>query len=425
MRSPTSSAMWLTRLRWAAIGGQTITILVAHRVAGPEIQLRPLLGIIAFETAFNLLVVLAQRHGWTFGRTALVSHLTVDLLALTALLHFSGGPSNPFNFLYLVQIVLAAVVLGTRPAYFLAAISAVLFAALFVPGLRDGDLHSHMMMQWHLQGMWIAFVIAALLIIQFLGQILSALARQRAELERERERASRHEKLSSLVTLAAGAAHELATPLSTIAVISSELSHRFHADPAVPADVSEDTALLRQEVRRCQDILERMSVAAGQSPGDTSQRVLVGDVVRSVLSQLEGDRVEVSASPAAMATEIVAAVGGLRRSIRAVVDNALDASPFDGRVRLQIEVGEEDVEFRVIDAGRGIPAELRARVVDPFFTTKPPGKGMGLGLFLADNALQQMGGSLSIESGPGGRGTSVRLRLPRADHAAAKPGPAG
>jgi two-component system sensor histidine kinase RegB len=122
-----------------------------------------------------------------------------------------------------------------------------------------------------------------------------------------------------------------------------------------------------------------------------------------------------------MATEIVAAVGGLRRSIRAVVDNALDASPFDGRVRLEIEVGEEDVEFRVIDAGRGIPAELRARVVDPFFTTKPPGKGMGLGLFLADNALQQMGGSLSIESGPGGRGTSVRLRLPRADHAAAKP----
>jgi two-component system sensor histidine kinase RegB len=422
--SPTGNAMWLTRLRWAAIGGQTITILVAHRIAGPEIRLRPLLGIIAFETAFNLIVLLVQRRGWTFGRTALVSHLTIDLLALTALLHFSGGPSNPFNFLYLVQIVLAAVVLGTGPAYFLAAVSAVLFAALFVPGLRGGDLHSHMMMQWHLQGMWIAFVIAAFLIIQFLGQILSALARHSAELERERERASRHEKVSSLVTLAAGAAHELATPLSTIAVIAGELSHRFQAGPSVPADVSADTTLLRQEVRRCQEILEKMSVAAGQSPGDTSQRVRVSEVVDSVVAPIEGDRIEVRASPEAMATEIVTPAGGLRRSLRAVVDNAIDASPIDGRVLLEIEVAEDDVEFRVIDRGRGIPKELRARVLDPFFTTKPPGRGMGLGLFLADNAMRQMGGSMAIDSGPGARGTCVRLRIPRADYTAVGQEPA-
>ncbi|HMB68670.1 MAG TPA: sensor histidine kinase, partial [bacterium] len=208
------NAVWLTRLRWAAIVGQTVTILVARLAVGPAIQVVPLLVIVGAQTLFNLTVALLLRRGVSFGRRTLLAHITLDLVALTALLHFSGGPSNPFNFLYLVQIVLAAVLLGARPAYFLIAVSAGLFGALFFTAGGGDHMHEQSMMKWHLEGMWIAFVIAAILIVLFVGQILGQLARQRAELESERDRASRHERLSSLATLAAGAAHELATPLS-------------------------------------------------------------------------------------------------------------------------------------------------------------------------------------------------------------------
>jgi two-component system sensor histidine kinase RegB len=403
------NAVWLTRLRWAAIVGQTVTILVARLVVGPDIRLPPLLAIVAAQTLFNLAVALLLRRGTAFGRRTLLAHFTVDLIALTALLHFSGGPSNPFNFLYLVQIVLAAVLLGARPAYFLIAVSAALFGALFFTSGGE-HVHQHFMMEWHLEGMWIAFVIAAILIVLFVGQILGQLGRQRAELEAERERASRHERLSSLATLAAGTAHELATPLSTIAVVSKELARR--ARSAGADELVDDTELLREEVRRCQEILERMAVSAGQSRGESVRPTAVGELVDSVLEGLARERVDVRASEKARTARILIRGGGLRHAVRAVVENALDASGDSERVDLSVDVTDGALDLVVTDRGRGIPEELRARVVEPFFTTKPPGKGMGLGLFLTDNVLRQMGGRFDLEPGPGGRGTAARLRVP-------------
>ncbi|MEZ5065793.1 MAG: ATP-binding protein [bacterium] len=424
--SPEGNARWLTRLRWAAIFGQTITILVASRVAGPVVRLGPLLAIVVIEVAFNVAVARLLRRDHRFRPGEIVAHLVFDLLSLTALLHFSGGPSNPFNFLYLVQIVLAAVLLGTRPALALAALSAILFGGLFVPGFLarspDGGHRGHdamagnsphdVMMRWHLEGMWIAFVIAAVLIVYFLGQILAELARKRVELERARERATRFERLSALTTLAAGAAHELATPLSTIAVISNELSRRFDREGLADADLREDTVLLRSEVRRCQAILQRMSIVAGGVRAGTAVPVRAGEVVDAVLRSLPAGRVRHAVSEAARAARVAPDGDGLRHALRAVVQNAIDASPPDGPVDVEVDVVGQEVEFRVSDRGPGIPEDRRALVTEPFYTTKAPGQGMGLGLFIADSVVAQSNGSLRLEGHPGGAGTVVRLRLP-------------
>jgi len=125
-----------------------------------------------------------------------------------------------------------------------------------------------------------------------------------------------------------------------------------------------------------------------------------------------GDRIVLRASDRVKDARILVRGGGLRHAVRAVVENALEASGETEPVDLSVDVSDGTLVLVVVDRGRGIPEEIRTRVVEPFFTTKPPGKGMGLGLFLADNVLRQMGGRFDLQPGPEGRGTSARLRVP-------------
>ena len=216
----------------------------------------------------NLLLAWARR-AIAFPRALCGAALTLDTLLLTGLLHATGGASNPFSVLYLVYITLAAVVLGARWTWFLAALSVgcygLLFAA-FVP--LEHVSHLAPGMQLHLQGMWVAFCVAAVLTAYFVVQMSTAIEQRDAEMSAMRDRAARSERLASLTTLAAGAAHELGTPLATIAVAARELERSIRALPAVrDAALVEDAALIRSEVDRCRAILEPPG-----GPGGTDAR---------------------------------------------------------------------------------------------------------------------------------------------------------
>lgn len=409
-----SNVLWLTRLRWAAIVGQTLTILVTHAVVDVHLRLAPLSAVISAEIGVNALSMALHRRGHEFSRHAIAGLLVFDVVALTGLLHFAGGPSNPFNFLYLVHVVLATVLAGARVAWLLAGVSALLFGALFLysPGDTGEDDHATMM-QWHLQGMWIAFVIAAGLIVYFMGRILSAVEARERELAEAREQARRAEMLSSLATLATGAAHELATPLSTIAVISREFARRLAADPGSASELLDDAVLLRDQVRRCQEIIDQMATGAGQSVGEAAGDVQLGELLAQVLESLDGrGRIDLDVPDAVAGTKLRVPRQGLRRALRAVLENALEASAPQTSVQLHVEHRDGWLEVRVEDCGEGIPEDVLPRVVEPFFSTKPPGRGMGLGLFLADNILRDLGGSFHVGPGRGGEGTCARLVFP-------------
>ncbi len=259
---------FLIRLRWAAAAAEACGALVARYAFGSTLPLAFVLALVALTAGTNLALALAVR-GRSMSPAAIGGVLAFDVLQVTALLAAVGGASNPFSILYLVQISMAALILGPRWTWGLAALAATAYAALFVlvpaPVVHD---HTGEGFASHLRVMWIAFTITAGFITYFVARLALELERREAELRVVRERAERHERVAALTTLAAGAAHELGTPLATVAVAAGELQHT--ADPiGAPAaqPMRDDLRLIPQELDRCRRILDRMGVGARPAGG--------------------------------------------------------------------------------------------------------------------------------------------------------------
>lgn len=405
---------WLVRLRWGAFIGQGLLVLAVDGTMGIELPILPLLAIIGAGLATNVALVLWQPRATGAGDEVLSAVMLLDALLLTAVLYLSGGPYNPFSTLYLVNVALAAVLLPARWAWGLLMASLLAFGSLFLlqelPAPGGLPLPSHdELMQLHIEGMWVAFALAAGFIVYFVQRVRRALAAREAELARARDLTSRQEKVAALATLAAGAAHELATPLSTIAVVAREVEEALATGPQ---EVRADLRLVRTQVERCRLILQRMAAGAGEAPGEALVRVPVLECVRAALEQLEStERVGVEVARGAEACAVSAPRRALAGVLAGLVRNALQASPASLPVRIHLARHGEQCWVEVRDQGRGMtPDELR-HAGEPFFTTKPPGAGMGLGLFLTRTLVEHLGGQLTLESAVGA-GTTARLELP-------------
>ncbi|MBN1210024.1 MAG: HAMP domain-containing histidine kinase [Myxococcaceae bacterium] len=405
---------WLLRLRWGAVVGQGGLILFARLGMGMPLPLGPLFATVAVAAASNAALGFWARRPREIREWVLWAVMALDVALLTVLLDFSGGPFNPFSTLYLVHIALAAVVLRARWTWALVTLAAACFGALFVrhlwaPAGAAGPAHHHIDdVRLHLEGMWLAFGLAAVFIVYFVQRVTRALAEREAELVAARAVTARNEKLAALATLAAGAAHELSTPLSTIAVVARELERRAELSAAG----REDAQLIRQQVARCHDILAQMAADAGASRGEAFVAVTPSALLEGALEGLRGsERVRVEAEGRCREETVSVPVRALTHAIRGVVKNALQASAKEQQVRLALAREATGWRLSVEDAGAGMPAEVLARAGEPFFTTKPPGEGMGLGLFLARAVLDQLGGRLELRSAPG-QGTRVEMTWP-------------
>jgi two-component system, sensor histidine kinase RegB len=312
---------------------------------------------------------------------------------------------------YLVGITLAAVTLGHRWAVALAGVSVALYALTFFwhqpLHYMDAASAEHTL-TLHLAGMWVALSAAAGLIAHFVGRVSEALAQREAELDDARAATARSERLAALLSLGAGAAHELATPLSTIRTASVELERA--ASGSADTASAEYLRVIRREIDRCTHVLDQMSGrAASASAADAEIAVsrLVEDV-RTRVGEARARRLDVALP--AVPCPIAAPAEPLRQAVVALVQNAFDASSSDQSVLLKVEQ-RGGVRLEVVDHGHGMPPETAARAGEPFFTTKPYGAGLGLGLFLARAFADQMGGTLTVQSNVG-HGTSVVLELP-------------
>lgn len=413
---------WLVRLRWAAILGQAVVIAEVHFHLGMNLPLVPLAAILGIEALANLGFEVWLRRGPRASERVVAGALAFDVTCFTGLLYFTGGPLNPFSFLYLVHIALAALVLRPRwtwtLVFFCVAANAALFAR-YVPLPMDHSMHGHSMhsmhsmhhagepLDMHLRGMWVAFAVAAAFMVYFINRVTRALSHRESELRRAQEAASRNEKLASMATLAAGAAHELATPLSTIAVVARELERSTEASA-----VSSDAKLIREQVERCRDILGQMADGAGVSPGEMAEESELAGLVQLALEGLPGhERVVVDLAPVQSSNLLLVPRRALSQALRNVLKNGLDASGGDATVLLRAVANDAGFTFIVVDTGTGMSEEVLAQATEPFFTTKGPGRGMGLGLFLTRSVVGLLGGTLAIESKLG-KGTRVTLTLP-------------
>lgn len=412
--APLITLSWLVRLRWAAVIGQLLTVAVVRLGFGIALPVVPLVALVGVTTSTNFLLQRRLVHARAPSSGVVAAVLVLDTFLLTAMLALTGGPHNPFTALYLLHVTLAVMVLGTGWGFVIVGLSTVCFALLYAKSLPLADLGSGNLSFRALQlgGTWFAYLVTAVFVTYFLGRIAQELGRRDEALRDIQTQVTRDEKLASLSTLAAGAAHELGTPLATIAVVARELERQARTLGA--EIVVDDAKLIRREVDRCRTILLQMSAGAGETAGEMPESVLARAVVAEVLATLaQGARTRLQVDVGQGVEELVVPRQTLVLVLSSLVRNAFDASPEASPVRLSFERASAEVRIRVQDRGEGMSPAVLERAVEPFFTTKEEGKGTGLGLFLAKAFAERLGGRLDIESAPGA-GTRATITLPQA-----------
>lgn len=403
--SPAVALRWLVSLRWHAVAGQALALAFAAGVLRAELPFGALAAVAALTALSNVAIAVWLRRAPAVGADVVALALVLDVLSLTGLLGLSGGASNPFVSFYLVLVALAALVLEPRRSAVIFGLCTAGYAALAlgatgpVPlGLEAARLRAP------------ALGLTALALALVLSRFSRALRERQDAFLRAQRSAARAETVASLGTLAAGAAHELGSPLGTIALAANELEASMLSGDAEQA--LDDARLIRDEVERCRAIVQRMGARAGAPSGEVPAWLSAAALCDEVLAALPpAGRARVVARPGE-GSRFALPPRALVQSLACLVQNALEADEA-GAVLLRVERSDGTVRFVVEDEGPGMPPALLERLGEPFLTTKPPGRGMGLGVFLCAAFAEACRGELRFESSPG-RGTRATLELPAA-----------
>lgn len=408
---PMAALRLLFWLRVVAIAAQTVIILTVHYAVGLPLPLRPLALTIGALALWNALSYRDLRTDRRVQPAELVLHLVVDIAAFTSIVYFTGGPTNPFVSLYLVPISLAATSLPRSFAWLVAAICGAGYSLLWwqhvplpsVQGRFGGDFDLHVV------GMWVNFLIAAALIAFFVGRMAMLVRRRDHELAAMREAALRDQQIVELGTLAAGTAHELNTPLSTLAILVEELDETA-TDPKQKAQLR----VMMEEIETINERLNRIAGRVGAERSAGARHVSLRAFLDDLVGRWADAHPEIALHAAfAIPYEdtLIVAEATIEQAIRNVLDNAAHATRANGRSRVDVAVSCEGtkLEIAVTDDGAGLDPALRDEIGLKIVSTKE--HGLGIGLLLSRAALQRFGGRLELKSRAAG-GVEAHIHLP-------------
>ncbi|MGC4083066.1 MAG: hypothetical protein QM736_13385 [Vicinamibacterales bacterium] len=348
--SPSAVERWLQRLWWGAAALDAVVVVMALVVRSSAFPLGRIAPLLAASALVDIELALQGDRGGTRARTVRAAALLLHVVLLTALLELSGGPSNPFAVIYAVQIALAAAILGRLWAVLSTVLALACYGLLVTWHMEEVVPAHHRFVDFptHLYAMWLATRTLADLALHFAGAASRAIARREQLLDDARAQTARAERLMSVTTLAAGAAHELSTPLATIAIASKELERTLTTLP-VPAECTSDAHLIRDEVGRCQLILDQMSGRAGGSDAEEAAEVTIDDVVADVRARLPFELKGRLAVQAESPAHMVVPRAGLVQVLLSLIRNAFDASQPSNQVALSITRSHDVVRFEVQD----------------------------------------------------------------------------
>jgi two-component system sensor histidine kinase RegB len=406
------SVEWILRMRWMAAIGQILCAIVGQSAYDLVVPWAPVLVIITITIVSNLLFV-SKPHLAITG-----TPLWLDVFLLTGLIYFTGGSHNPFTSFYLLHIALAAMTMSRRALWSLVATTIIGYTLIFFwhKPLLMGDMEISSgcaSYSWHLQGMLYAFIVTAIFIAAFVSRMHRILIQQDAELEKARIKAEKNAQFAALATFSAGVAHELGSPLATISLASSELVFAFEKQPEL-SPYREDAQLIAQEVKRCRHILDRLNERHTQSLGDlprsTSLHEII-DTLHQTLPEALMKRVHISEHPQ-FRKKFILPRDSVTQAIAILLNNAHQADPTTREIKLDTQLSDTTINITVADQGNAPSADILERASDPFFTTKQPGEGMGLGLFLVKNLAMHLGGDFQLTRSSDGW-TSAHLTISR------------
>ena len=407
----------LVGLRWLAVIGQATGVLIVAWGLGYPLPLVECLSLIALSVVVNLSLIL--RYGAASRPSATVStiQLGYDLIQLAGLLALTGGLQNPFSLLLLAPVSVSATTLPQRSTLVLAALAILAASAISVLHLPlPWDPHETIAFERvYIIGIWVSLVCGVTFIAAYTNRVAHE-ARQLADALTATELAlSRHEQLSALDGLAAAAAHELGTPLSTIALAAKEMK----AD-IPPGPLADDVELIIAQSARCRAILAKLRSLRSGDRGDPFAEIKLGELLEEVAAPLEGLGKSIFVEiPETLGEPVFKRNVGLLYGLGNLIENATQFA----RDRVVVEASWDRASIGVIitDDGPGFPDELIARLGEPYLTTRPrnaapdsdaPG-GLGLGIFIAKTLLERTGAKLAFENAPGKGGARVRIVWPR------------
>ncbi len=402
----------LIQLRWIAVVGQIATITVARYGFGIPLPIDAMLAVLACLVAFNIASLLRCRHRREVSNTELFVALLVDVAMLTAMLYLSGGATNPFVFLYLLQVILGAVLLKPWSTWTMVGVTFACFAVLALlsrPLALPLD-HDRGLASPYIQGMLICFALNAALLAVFIKRITRNLRARDARLADLRQRAAEEEHIVRMGLLASGAAHELGTPLATLSVILGDWRRMpaFTQDPELLQEVGE----MQAQLARCKSIVSGILLSAGEARGESSAKTTVSAFLNDLVAEWRATRPAVAFAFENRFGDDLAVVSdsALKQMICNVLDNALEASP--RWIRFDAVRVADALTMTVTDAGPGFPPGMLAQFGKPYQSSKGR-PGGGLGLFLVVNVARTLGGSVAARNRPEG-GASVTVTLPLA-----------
>ncbi|RZT38593.1 ATP-binding protein [Cupriavidus agavae] len=421
--APRHSLVSLRRLcwlRWALLSGQGLLLALCESVAGIHLPYQPLLFLFVVQAAFNIYTVARlrwhARRNTMPGDAELMVQMLVDLSALSAILFYTGGATNPFVSFYLPGLAIAAAILPWRLVALLAGYALTCYSLLLLDYV---PLHLHNpdnAVNYHLAGMWLNFVASAVMIAIFVARLSNVLRQRDAQLNDARELLLREARVEALNDQAAAVAHEIGTPLATLAVIAGELRGDA-ADAArgrtVIADYLPDLRTMEQQLDLCRSILARLredhQTLAPQRVdawvGPFVERWQLRHPQASLRAEVAPDAGPQAVDTARVAQILTIVLDNAARSQQDTADDTFRAPP----LRLDIARDGDALLLRVTDHGSGIAPALRGQLGErPVASTLG---GHGIGLYLAQSAARQLGGRLAWLDNPAG-GTVTELRLP-------------
>ncbi|HEU4775358.1 MAG TPA: ATP-binding protein [Telluria sp.] len=402
----------LIELRWIAVLGQITTIATAMLGFGVQLPLAPMLKVLACLIAFNLFSHLRWQESHNVTNSQVFMALLVDVFTLTAQLYLSGGMSNPFVFLYLLQVILSAVLLSRGSTWTIVGIIGLCLAALavFAKPLALPLDYANGLGSLYVQGIMISVMLNAILLAVFITRISRNLRVGDAQLAAMRQRAAEEEHIVRMGLLASGAAHELGTPLSTLAVILGDWRRmpEFAKNPELLAEIGE----MQTQLVRCKSIVSGILMSAGEARSEATARTTIKVFLDALVNEWRDSRVIVGFGyENRIAHEIsVVSDSTIKQMIWNVLDNALEASP--QWVNLVVMEDGETLTIEVTDSGPGFAPGMLDRFGTPYQSTKGR-PGGGLGLFLVVNVARTLGGTVEADNREQG-GALVRVRLPLA-----------
>ena len=429
---------WLFILRNLMMGGEGMLIVISIYGLNIHLPEQQLWLVVLATVAVNIYTSMRLETDDPVTELEIFSQISIDVFAIAALLYLTGGASNPITWVFLLPLIITAIMLPQDYAWYMVILTTSLYTMLIAfnvplpsiePHIPDptpllySDKEGYQMLQHahamndksyfslHMFGMWFGFVFSAGLVAFFVVELARTLKEQERSLAEARENALRDERIVALGTLAASAAHDMGTPLGTIAIVTHELEQEYpsHRYP----DLHEKMLIMQQQINRCKETLSVMSASAGEMRAESGSVIPVADYIDGVINQWRTHKPAAKLycviDPDVVTEAKIIAERTLTHSIINILNNAAEASPVEQGIEFHATWDKSHMTIKIRDFGPGFPSDLVE------FAGKYPvaskKRGLGVGLFLTYSTINRLGGKINLYNSETG-GACVEITLP-------------